>query len=103
MMKKGSKGRWGNQIGYLIFPFTIALRDDPLDYLREAKAAMDRKKASLEANFSYFVSKIFLKFGNKVRFRYNILQIYFKIIMSIDTVFKPQIHILKQGHIYIRA
>lgn len=65
MLKKGSKAKWGNQIGYLIFPFTIALRDDPLDYLREAKAAMDRKKASLEASFSYFLSKSFLKFCNK--------------------------------------
>lgn len=68
MLKKGSKAKWGNQIGCLIFPFTIALRDDPLDYLREAKVAIDRKKASLEANFSYFLSKYFLKFGNKVRF-----------------------------------
>ncbi|KAL9437627.1 hypothetical protein AB3S75_023488 [Citrus x aurantiifolia] len=65
MLKKDSKAKWGNQIGYLIFPFTIALRDDPLDYLREAKVAMDRKKASLEASFSYFLSKSFLKFGNK--------------------------------------
>ncbi|XP_044512232.1 wax ester synthase/diacylglycerol acyltransferase 6-like [Mangifera indica] len=63
MMKKGTKAKWGNQIGYLIYPFTIALRDNPLGYLREAKAAMDRKKASLEASFSYFLAKYFLKFG----------------------------------------
>ncbi|KAJ0086676.1 hypothetical protein Patl1_07743 [Pistacia atlantica] len=63
MMKKGTKAKWGNQIGYLIYPFTIALRDNPLDYLREAKAAMDRKKASLEASFSFFLAKYFLKFG----------------------------------------
>lgn len=66
MMKKGSKAKWGNHIGYLLFPFTIALRDDPLDYLREAKATMDRKKASLEAKFSYLISKCLLKFGVKV-------------------------------------
>ncbi|KAJ0025635.1 hypothetical protein Pint_07645 [Pistacia integerrima] len=53
MMKKGTKAKWGNQIGYLTYPFTIALRDNPLDYLREAKAAMDRKKASLEASFIF--------------------------------------------------
>lgn len=63
MMKKGTKAKWGNQIGYLIYPFTIALWDNPLGYLREAKAAMDRKKASLEASFSYFLAKYFLKFG----------------------------------------
>ncbi|KAK0579642.1 hypothetical protein LWI29_029136 [Acer saccharum] len=62
MMKKNSFARWGNHIGYLLFPFTIALRDDPLDYLREAKATMDRKKASLEASYSYFMAKYFLKF-----------------------------------------
>ncbi|KAL5778651.1 hypothetical protein ACOSQ2_009388 [Xanthoceras sorbifolium] len=62
MMKKETLARWGNQIGYLLFPFTIALRDDPLHYLREAKATMDRKKASLEASYSYFMAKYFLKF-----------------------------------------
>lgn len=64
MMKKGSKARWGNEFGYLFYPFTIAIRDDPLDYLREAKATMDRKKASLEASFSYFLAKCFLKLGS---------------------------------------
>ncbi|KAJ0024006.1 hypothetical protein Pint_07656 [Pistacia integerrima] len=63
MMKKGSKARWGNKMGYLFYPFTIALRDDPIDCLREAKATMDRKKASLEASFSYFSPKCFIKFG----------------------------------------
>ncbi|KAJ0087319.1 hypothetical protein Patl1_07745 [Pistacia atlantica] len=63
MMKKGSKARWGNKMGYLFYPFTIGLRDDPIDYLREAKATMDRKKASLEASFSYFLAKCFIKFG----------------------------------------
>ncbi|TXG53476.1 hypothetical protein EZV62_022645 [Acer yangbiense] len=62
MMKKKSLARWGNHIGYLLFPFNIALRDDPLDYLRDAKATMDRKKASLEASYSYFMAKYFLKF-----------------------------------------
>ncbi|KAI9198273.1 hypothetical protein LWI28_012868 [Acer negundo] len=67
MMKKNSLARWGNHFGYLLFPFTIALRDDPLDYLREAKATMDRKKASLEVLYSYFMAKYFLKFcGLKV-------------------------------------
>ncbi|KAK3182736.1 hypothetical protein Dsin_030022 [Dipteronia sinensis] len=37
MMSKGSLARWGNQIGYMLCPFTIALRDDPLDYVGQAK------------------------------------------------------------------
>ncbi|KAK4858513.1 hypothetical protein QYF36_017512 [Acer negundo] len=52
--------KWGNQIGSILFPFTIALRDDSLDYVREAKAAMDRKKASLEASYSYFMCGVIL-------------------------------------------
>ncbi|XP_050251519.1 wax ester synthase/diacylglycerol acyltransferase 11-like isoform X4 [Quercus robur] len=49
MMEKGSKTRWGNLIGYILLPFTIALQDDPLDYVRTAKATIDRKKHSLES------------------------------------------------------
>ncbi|KAJ6952346.1 hypothetical protein NC653_041476 [Populus alba x Populus x berolinensis] len=41
--------RLGNLIGYALFPFTIALREDALDYVRSAKATGKRKKASLEA------------------------------------------------------
>ncbi|KAL5843272.1 hypothetical protein ACOSQ4_009230 [Xanthoceras sorbifolium] len=67
MMKKGSLARWGNEIGFVLFPFKIALRDDPLDYVRDAKAAIDRKKSSLEVYCSFYMAKYFLKFcGMKV-------------------------------------
>ncbi|KAH9781673.1 diacylglycerol O-acyltransferase [Citrus sinensis] len=65
IVKNGYKTKSGNKIGFVIFPFSIALRDDPLDYLREAKARMDRKKASLEAEFSYLLSQYTVKFGIK--------------------------------------
>lgn len=65
-VKNGYKTKSGNKIGFVIFPFSIALRDDPLDYLREAKARMDRKKASLESEFSYLLSQYTVKFGIKV-------------------------------------
>ncbi|KAH9725600.1 diacylglycerol O-acyltransferase [Citrus sinensis] len=64
-VKNGYKTKSGNKIGFVIFPFSIALRDDPLDYLREAKARMDRKKASLESEFSYLLSQYTVKFGIK--------------------------------------
>ena len=44
MMEKGTKAKWGNCIGSVLLPFAIALRDDPLDYVRQAKATIDRKK-----------------------------------------------------------
>ncbi|XP_057986513.1 wax ester synthase/diacylglycerol acyltransferase 11-like [Hevea brasiliensis] len=58
MTRTNSKARWGNHIGYVLFPLKIALRDDPLDYVRDAKVAGDRKKATLEANFTYLMAKL---------------------------------------------
>ncbi|KAH9603614.1 hypothetical protein KSS87_015990 [Heliosperma pusillum] len=55
------KWNWGNAIGYVIFPFNITLREDPLDYIRDAKVTIDKKKHSLEAICSYIIAKIVLK------------------------------------------
>ncbi|CAK9152042.1 unnamed protein product [Ilex paraguariensis] len=66
MMEKGTKARWGNKIGYVILPFTIAFREDPLEYVREANAIMSQKKTSLEAIYSHWIVKLILKlFGIK--------------------------------------
>ena len=51
MMEKGSKSRWGNSIGYVLFPLWIRLEKDMLAYIRRAKTTMDRKKLSLEPLF----------------------------------------------------
>lgn len=68
MMAKGSKTRWGNLIGYLLLPFNIALQEDPLNYVRQAKAAIDRKKLSREAIITYLCAELVLRtFGAKVR------------------------------------
>ncbi|KAL1217269.1 Wax ester synthase/diacylglycerol acyltransferase 6 [Cardamine amara subsp. amara] len=61
MMAKKSKCRWGNWIGYIVFPFAIGLRDDPLEHLRKAKRIIDRKKHSLEAALTFIVGKFILK------------------------------------------
>ncbi|KAJ6696945.1 hypothetical protein OIU85_003319 [Salix viminalis] len=66
-MKSISDVKLGNLIGYVLFPFTIALREDALDYVRSAKAAGERKKATLEAVCTYFMAKTFIKFfGTKL-------------------------------------
>ncbi|KAB5512486.1 hypothetical protein DKX38_029514 [Salix brachista] len=66
-MKSSSDVKLGNLIGYVLFPFTIALREDALDYVRSAKAAGERKKATLEAVCTYFMAKTFIKFfGTKL-------------------------------------
>ncbi|XP_074319825.1 wax ester synthase/diacylglycerol acyltransferase 11-like isoform X2 [Silene latifolia] len=62
-MEASTKGKWncGNAIGYVHLPFHIAIRNDPLDYIRNAKATMDRKKHSLEALCTYKITRIVLK------------------------------------------
>ncbi|KAM0894252.1 hypothetical protein ACQ4PT_024587 [Festuca glaucescens] len=57
---------WGNQLGYIILPFHLAMHDDPLAYIRKAKKTLDRKKSSLEVVFTCKMSELFLKmFGVK--------------------------------------
>ncbi|KAJ9539148.1 hypothetical protein OSB04_031881 [Centaurea solstitialis] len=60
------EAKWGNWIGYVLLPFTIGIRDDPLNYVREAKAMIDRKKHSLEALYTFSIAELVLKlFGIK--------------------------------------
>ncbi|KAH9624172.1 hypothetical protein KSS87_000511 [Heliosperma pusillum] len=62
-MASDVEGRWnwGNAIGYVILPFHIAIRDDPLDYIRYAKATIDKKKCSLEVPCTYAIAMVLLK------------------------------------------
>ncbi|XP_062091401.1 wax ester synthase/diacylglycerol acyltransferase 11-like [Humulus lupulus] len=62
MMEKNTKAKWGNSFAYVLLPFTIGLRDDPLDYVREAKSTIDRKKHSLEAYFTFSIIGLVFKF-----------------------------------------
>ncbi|KAG9133816.1 hypothetical protein Leryth_027503 [Lithospermum erythrorhizon] len=62
MMKRKSNAKWGNLIGYSLMPVTIALKNDPLSYIREAQAIIKRKKLSLESRFSYAIIKLGCKF-----------------------------------------
>uniref|UniRef100_A0ACD5ZG44 Uncharacterized protein n=1 Tax=Avena sativa TaxID=4498 RepID=A0ACD5ZG44_AVESA len=51
----------GNQLGYIMLPFHIAMHEDPLEYVREAKKVMDRKKRSLEVVFTRMLGEVILK------------------------------------------
>ncbi|CAH8359304.1 unnamed protein product [Eruca vesicaria subsp. sativa] len=62
MMAKGSKCRWGNSIGYVLLPLWLKSEDDMLEYVRQAKTTMDRKKLSLEPLFSYGLLKLIMGF-----------------------------------------
>ena len=93
MMEKNTEAKWGNWIGYVLLPFTIGLREDPLDYVRQAKATIDRKKHSFEAIFTFSVAELVLKiFGIKV-LNYS---------SFLDLIITPTYtHIYKREHINI--
>ncbi|XP_058100426.1 wax ester synthase/diacylglycerol acyltransferase 11-like [Magnolia sinica] len=66
MEKEKTDAKWGNLLGYIILPFSIQMRDDPLDYIRKAKEIVDRKKLSLESLFTSSSSTLLLRcFGVK--------------------------------------
>ncbi|KAI4968202.1 hypothetical protein ZWY2020_005314 [Hordeum vulgare] len=63
---KSNDVTWGNKLGYIILPFHIAMHDDQMAYIREAKKMVERKKRSLEVIMTQKILAIFLKcFGLK--------------------------------------
>nr|XP_043626952.1 wax ester synthase/diacylglycerol acyltransferase 11-like [Erigeron canadensis] len=97
-MKTGRTSRWGNQIGYVLLPFTIGFKSNPLDYVKEAKAVIDRKKASLEPLYTYFVVYLVLKlFGIKTVGKLN-HKVFFNTTLWFTNVPGPQEEVTFYGH-----
>lgn len=77
MMEKDAEVKWGNALGYVLLPFKLGLHDDPLNYVREAKTTVDKKKHSLEAIYTFFMAEIVMKFfGSKVSFFFSFYLIF---------------------------
>ncbi|KAL5855529.1 hypothetical protein ACOSQ4_005331 [Xanthoceras sorbifolium] len=68
LMKSNTGSEWGNKFGMLLLPvYYHKTGGNPLDYLKRAKAMIDRKKQSLEAHFSYNIGDFLMSwFGPKV-------------------------------------
>lgn len=82
MMEKGSKCRWGNFVGIVIFPLWVRCEDDPLEYVRKAKSTMDMKRISMEALILYGLVKCIMKiFGDKVQYEYQLINQYIYLLM----------------------
>ncbi|EOA27012.1 hypothetical protein CARUB_v10023110mg [Capsella rubella] len=66
MMEKDSKCRWGNFVGFVMFPLWIRSEDDSLEYVRRAKSIMDIKKLSMESLLCYGLIKFTMRiFGEQ--------------------------------------
>ncbi|WOH06671.1 hypothetical protein DCAR_0626099 [Daucus carota subsp. sativus] len=98
IMENETKLESGNKFGYVLLPFEIAIRDDPLDYIRRAKATLDRKKLSFEAVCSFAIGLFIHKlFGTKAvaPLMHNIIS---KTTVSFSNVVGPQEEISLYGH-----
>ncbi|GAV66202.1 LOW QUALITY PROTEIN: WES_acyltransf domain-containing protein/DUF1298 domain-containing protein [Cephalotus follicularis] len=98
MMAKNSKANWGSQIGYIIVPFTIALQDDPVDYVRGAKTIVDRKKQSLEVTFTSQLANFVQKtFGDKAAAAL-LHRVVSNTTLAFSNMVGPQEEIIFYGH-----
>ncbi|XP_076909931.1 wax ester synthase/diacylglycerol acyltransferase 11-like [Bidens hawaiensis] len=98
-MKTGKVGRqWGNRIGYVLLPFAIGVKRNPLDYVKEAKAVIDRKKFSLEPLFTHYVVYLILKlFGIKAVGKLN-HKLFFNTTLWFTSLPGPEQEVTFYGH-----
>lgn len=106
MMKRNSGARWGNKFGMILLPiYCQKAGADPLQYLKSAKAIIDRKKQSIEAHFSYKTGDLVMSlFGPKYASWLN-YRILCNTTFTISNVIGPQEEITIAGNpvTYLRA
>ncbi|XP_014521329.1 O-acyltransferase WSD1-like [Vigna radiata var. radiata] len=100
LMKSNSGARWGNKFGMILLPIYYHRSNfsDPLEYLKRAKATIDRKKRSLEASFSYKIGDFVMstlgpKFAGLLNYR-----ILCHTTFTISNVVGPQEEIMIGGN-----
>ncbi|XP_030460321.1 wax ester synthase/diacylglycerol acyltransferase 11-like isoform X2 [Syzygium oleosum] len=82
----------GTKVGYILLPFSIAMRNDPLEYIHNVKSAVDRRKSSLEASFSLYITGILLKyFGFKA-----IAALYYRILSNTTMTYTNMVGSLEE-------
>ncbi|MCL7024865.1 hypothetical protein MKW94_025699 [Papaver nudicaule] len=57
---KSLSSSWGNKFGFILLPICHHknVDDNPIQYVKRAKAMLDKKKLSLEAYFSYAITSL---------------------------------------------
>ncbi|KAK4777311.1 hypothetical protein SAY87_017498 [Trapa incisa] len=98
MMAEQSKMSWGNSIGYIVLPFSIGHQEDPLEYVRQAKSTIDRKKLSLEAILTHVTAEIVLKVLGVNAAAFISDRILFHTTMAFSNVVGPLEEISFYGH-----
>ncbi|KAE9611011.1 hypothetical protein Lal_00015812 [Lupinus albus] len=100
LMKSNSGARWGNKFGMILLPvyYHRSNSSNPLEYLKRAKAMIDRKKQSFEALFSYKIGDLVMstlgpKFASYLNYR-----ILCHTSFTISNVVGPQEEIMMGGN-----
>ncbi|KAL3653626.1 hypothetical protein CASFOL_003307 [Castilleja foliolosa] len=96
--EKELKGKWGNIIGVALVPLSVDVQDEPLNYVRRAKASMDQKKLSLEPKCIYIIQKLLTNlFGIKIA---GVLTnaIFWKTTLFLSNMVGPREEITLFGH-----
>ncbi|RZC67329.1 hypothetical protein C5167_011035 [Papaver somniferum] len=90
---------WGNKFGFILLPIYHHknVDNDPLQYVRRAKAMLDKKKLSLEAHFSYtFGNLVMSLLGPKAAMLLN-YRVVCNTSFTISNVVGPQEEIMFGG------
>ncbi|CAH2066863.1 unnamed protein product [Thlaspi arvense] len=98
MMAKGSKCRWGNSLGYVLIPLQMKPEGDILEYVREAKITMERKKNSLEPLFSSVLLKLTMEVFGLTALKNLIKRVFGSTTMIFSNVVGPAEEISFFGH-----
>ncbi|KAK4378447.1 hypothetical protein RND71_000309 [Anisodus tanguticus] len=90
LMNSKSGARWGNKFGMLLLPvYYHKGGSDPLQYVRRAKAMIDKKKLSLEGPCSYKIGDFIMSFSVKLARLVN-YRIVSNTTFTISNVIGPQ-------------
>ncbi|CAH8381655.1 unnamed protein product [Eruca vesicaria subsp. sativa] len=98
MMAKGSKCRWGNSIGFALIPLWLKSEENILEYLRQAKTTMDRKKHSLEPLFFYGLIKLTVEAFGVPALKSLVMRMFGTTMMMFSNVVGPEEEISLFGH-----
>ncbi|KAI3458012.1 hypothetical protein Pfo_014675 [Paulownia fortunei] len=84
--------------GIVLLPLNIALQDDPLSYIRRAKATMDRKKLSLESKCVSMVLMLLIKLFGITPAAAMTSGVFWNTTLAFSNVVGPKEEITLFGH-----
>ncbi|MCL7038659.1 hypothetical protein MKW94_030812 [Papaver nudicaule] len=91
---------WGNKFAFILLPIHPHknVGNDPLQYVKNAKDMIDKKKLSLEAHLTYAIGKLVMSlFGPKVSFSLS-NRVFCNTSFTISNVVGPQEEIMFGGN-----